>query len=76
MKYRFLVVFAALLCLAGRAQAQMTDDQVMEYVVQGLSAGKTEQQIGKELLVRGVSMTQIEQLKKKYEESRTEGLTV
>lgn len=76
MKYRFLIVFVALLCLAGRAQAQMTDDQVMEYVVQGMSAGKTEQQIGKELLVRGVSMTQIEQLKKKYEESRTEGFVV
>lgn len=70
MNYKFLIVFFASVCLAGRAQAQMTDEQVMEYVVRGMGAGKTEQQIGKELLVRGVSMTQIEQLKKKYEEGR------
>ena len=51
-----------MVCLAGSAQAQMTDNQVMEYVVQGLSAGKSQQQIGKELLIRGVSMSQIEKL--------------
>lgn len=69
MNYRFLFVFIALVCLGVRAQAQMTDNQVMEYVVQGLSAGKSQQQIGKELLIRGVSMSQIEKLKKRYEES-------
>ncbi|MDE7006237.1 MAG: helix-turn-helix domain-containing protein, partial [Alistipes sp.] len=69
MNHRFLFVFIALVCLAGSAQAQMTDNQVMEYVVQGLSAGKSQQQIGKELLIRGVSMSQIEKLKKRYEES-------
>lgn len=52
------------------AYAQMTDDQVVEYVKSGLSAGKGEAQIGQELLARGVTQSQMERLKTKYEESQ------
>ena len=47
MNHRFLIVFAALIALCGQVQAQMTDEQVIEYVQQGVSSGKTQQQLGR-----------------------------
>ena len=38
--YKFLFVFLLLLGLAGTAQAQMSDQQVVDYVKNGISAGK------------------------------------
>lgn len=48
----------------------MSDDAVVAYVKNGLAAGKTEQQIGKELLAKGVTQQQLERIKIKYEESQ------
>lgn len=45
------------------AFAQMTDDQIVEYVKKAVATGKTEQQIGRELLSRGVRLNQLQQLK-------------
>ena len=59
-----------LVCLTGSLQAQMTDDQVVEYVKSGMSAGKGETQIGRELLSRGVTKAQMERLKARYEEGQ------
>ena len=67
MNRKFLILLTALLCLVGRAQAQMTDDQIIDYVQRGVTAGKNQQQIAKELLVRGVSQSQLLQLKAQYE---------
>ena len=53
------VVFAGI----GTVRAQMTDDQIIEYVNRGIAAGKNEQQIGRELLSRGVRVGQLQQLK-------------
>lgn len=66
--------FAALLLflLAGSvpAQAQMSDEAVVNYALSAKQAGKSDQQIGKELLAKGVTPEQAERLKKKYEASQ------
>lgn len=51
-------------------RAQMTDEQVISYVKSGMSAGKGETQIGKELLAKGVTQSQIERIRARYEASQ------
>lgn len=50
--------------------AQMSDESVVQYALEGRRSGKSEQQIGKELLARGVTPAQVERLKRKYEDSQ------
>ncbi|MDE6096646.1 MAG: SLBB domain-containing protein [Muribaculaceae bacterium] len=45
----------------------MTDDEVIAYIKQQSAAGKTEQQIGKELLAKGVTPDQAKRIKAKFE---------
>ncbi|MCR5548011.1 MAG: SLBB domain-containing protein [Bacteroidales bacterium] len=47
----------------------MTDTQVVDYITQGIAAGKTERQIGNELLSKGVSTSQLQQLMRSYRAS-------
>lgn len=68
--YKFLFVSLLLLGLTGTAQAQMSDQQVVDYVKNGISAGKDKNQIGRELVVRGVTQSQLERLKVQYEEGK------
>lgn len=64
---KFIVLLAALLCMnAFHAAAQMTDTQVVEYVKTAMDAGKSEAQIGKELLAKGVTREQAERIKNSY----------
>ncbi|MDE6048345.1 MAG: SLBB domain-containing protein [Paramuribaculum sp.] len=44
----------------------MTDQQVIDYIKRQAAIGKTEQQIGKELLAKGVTRDQIERLRDQY----------
>jgi protein involved in polysaccharide export with SLBB domain len=60
-KIGFLMT-ALLLGLTLSLQAQMTDDQVVEYVKTALSSGKTQEQVGKELLQLGVTQEQAERI--------------
>lgn len=48
------------------ANAQMSDDQIVDYYKQQSSAGKDQKQIAKELVARGVSIQQLEKIKNKY----------
>ena len=73
MNHRFSIALAILLALCIPAQAQMTDDQIIEYVQQGALAGKNQQQIGRELLLRGVSQSQLLRLKTQYEQGALDG---
>lgn len=50
--------------------AQMSDEAVVKYALEGKQSGKSDQQIGKELLARGVTPEQVERLKQKYEDSQ------
>ena len=74
MKTKSLIFIVAALLLSvfavERAAAQMTDNQVIEYVKQGLSSGKGETQIGRELLARGVTQSQLQRIKSQQEASQ------
>lgn len=63
-KYFLLILFA---CVVFSANAQMSDDMVVDYAKTQMAAGKDSKQVAKELIARGVSMDQLERLKSKYE---------
>lgn len=71
---RKILGFSALLLflVAGSvpAQAQMSDEAVVRYALEARQAGKSDQQIGKELLAKGVTPEQAERLKNRYEASQ------
>ena len=72
--FRRLLQFVPLLVLLSVCQtavyAQLSDEAVLEYALEGRRNGKSEHQIGRELLARGVTAEQAERLKRKYEESQ------
>ena len=56
------ILLSLLLCYSLAAFA-LTDEQVIAYIKQQTAAGKTEQQIGKELLAKGVTPEQAQRIK-------------
>ena len=52
--------------------AQMSDSQIIEYITSSVAAGKSERQIGNELLSRGVTTTQLQQLMRTYNSSTSQ----
>lgn len=68
--------FSTLVCAVAMAlvslpvYAQMTDDAVISYAKSGLAAGKSQQDIARELAARGVTMEQAERLKSRMEEQQ------
>lgn len=61
---KFIVLLAALLCFGClNAVAQMSDDQVIQYAQSALKSGKSETEIGQELLAKGVTRAQAERIK-------------
>ena len=75
-KVRLFLLAFLLAAPFGTAYCQMSDEAVVKYALEGRQSGKSEQQIGKELLARGVTPEQVERLKQKYEDSRTSSETV
>ena len=71
-----MAVLGALLLLSPAAYAQMSDDAVAKYVLEARRSGKSDRQIDQELMARGVSASQVERLRQKYEESQGRGTTV
>ena len=67
MSKRIIFLLVALLALgAQQAFAQMSDDQIINYITTGIAAGKTERQIGAELMAKGVTTSQLQRLLKAY----------
>lgn len=67
MRKKIIFLLAALLMLgAQNAFAQMSDDQIINYITAGVAAGKTERQIGSELMAKGVTTSQLQRLLKAY----------
>ena len=66
MRKSFLVLLSALLLGSLPALAQMSDAQVVKYITESASMGKTERQIGAELLAKGVTNSQLTRLFKAY----------
>ncbi len=67
---RFLV---PLLLLATLPALALTDNQVIAYIQTQAAAGKSQDQIGKELLSKGVTPDQIKRIKAQYEKSQKGG---
>lgn len=65
MKLRSFLL-SVLICCSLAASA-LTDDQVIAYIKQQTALGKTQQQIGKELLAKGVTPEQAKRIKEAYE---------
>ena len=68
MKRYIILLFAVLLipvCIS--AQSSMTDDQVFRYIVKEHQEGTSQQQIGIQLIQRGVDVTQLRRVRQKYE---------
>ena len=66
---RFTTIIASLTFAVtmGWAQSGMTDNQVMDYVIEQNSKGVSRQQIMTHLIQRGVTMEQIRRIQKKYQ---------
>ena len=74
MKKTLIVLMTLLLSAAAyQANARMTDDQVVKYVKQATEQGKTQNEISRELLARGVTVDQVNRLKEKYENGELTG---
>lgn len=76
MKRISLIAALLLFSLSFVASAQMTDDQVVNYVKMAVAAGKSQDQIGRELLLRGVTREQVERVKAKYEAAQGQETSV
>ena len=67
MRKRFLLLLIAFLTLGTlSAYAQMSDEQIVSYITEGLASGKTERQLGTELMAKGVTTSQLQRLFKAY----------
>ena len=65
---RFITLFFLTFTLTGAVMAQMSDDQVIQYVKDGQKSGKNQKQLITELTARGVTKQQAERIKERYEE--------
>lgn len=74
MKRRFLFVILSLLCVSYMQAQKMTDDQVIEYVIEAQAKGADQQQIAADLLRRGVTMDQVNRIRRKMETQNSAGL--
>ncbi|MCM1489212.1 MAG: SLBB domain-containing protein [Muribaculum sp.] len=65
---RFLV---SLLLLCALPAMAMTDEQVINYIKTQAASGKSQNQIGKELLAKGVTPEQVKRIKARYEKEQS-----
>ncbi len=67
----FLTTFIIALCGAFAAMA-ITDAEVIQYIKQQSALGKSEQQIGRELMAKGVTQEQVKRIKAQYEKTQAQ----
>lgn len=70
MKRIWILLFFAVLAASGANAQAMSDDEVMNYVKSGVKQGKSQQTLYKELVARGVSTSQMQRIKDKYEQQK------
>ena len=72
---RIVLIAAVLFCSLSVSSlyAQMTDDQVIEYVKSASAAGKNQEQISRELLLRGVTQEQAERIRARVQSQQAAG---
>lgn len=69
-----ILVVCALAMASVPARAQMSDDAVVSYVKEGMAAGKSQNDMAKELVARGVTKAQMERLRDKYQGMQQAGV--
>ena len=69
----FLFVSLLLCCSVAWGQSGMTDNQVMDFVIEQNARGVSRQQIVTQLMQRGVTIEQIRRLQKKYQKQMKNG---
>ena len=74
MKKIVLFVMLSFGCIAFVQAQKMTDDQVVEYVMTAQEKGDSQQQIAADLLHRGVTMDQINRIKRKMDSQGKTGI--
>ena len=76
MMKRITIVLLSLMvsCVMTYAQSGMTDNQVMDYVVEQNAKGVSRQQIVTQLMQRGVTIDQIRRIQKKYQRQKNGAL--
>lgn len=72
--FTILISFVILLSFTSPSAAQMSDAAVTEYVKAGMAAGKSQDEMAKELVARGVTRAQVERIKNNLE-SQNKGAT-
>ena len=70
MKKIWILFFFALLAAGGANAQAMSDDEVISYVKNAVNQGKSQQTIYKEVVARGVSTSQLQRIKDKYEQQK------
>lgn len=68
-----LMLSLLLMTATGWAQSGMTDNQVMDYVIEQNAKGVSRQQIVTQLMQRGVTMEQLQRIRKKYQRQINNG---
>ncbi|MBR2291041.1 MAG: SLBB domain-containing protein [Prevotella sp.] len=68
-----LILSLLLTTMAGWAQSGMTDNQVMDYVIEQNAKGVSRAEIVTQLMQRGVTIDQIKRLQKKYQRQMKNG---
>lgn len=75
--FRKSILFAiACMLISLSVHAQMSDEQVIQYVKEAHAAGKNQEEMGRELLSRGVTRAQMERIKQRYEASQNSNQVV
>ena len=70
LKYKVLIIASVLMLTGPAAYAQMSDEQVLSYVQNGMRQNKGQQEMALELARRGVSREQAERVRKLYEQQQ------
>lgn len=74
-RFFILAFFMSLMTMGSMAQSAMTDEQVLQYVVEEHQSGTSQAQIVTKLMQRGVDIEQIRRVKQKYERlAKNQGL--
>ena len=72
---RYIVFMLCMLACATyvRAQQKMTDEQVVEFVAEAREKGTSDKDIATQLLRKGVTMDQVNRIKRKYTQQQRTG---
>ena len=73
MRKLSILLFSLFAFVHFAAAQSMSDEQIMQYVMEQQMAGKSQQEIASELVKKGVSISQLQALKSKYEKQQQAG---